>query len=162
MAENDPNTTPYPPADWDIIPVEQFATHAIESVVEPLEGLLVLNVDRNTAIRGNFRFILDGKEKLNIDHLASELLVVGGASSFKLQWQTWPKDILLRQNSLTSSWTDVADRCVDSNPQVPIFSPDPGPQPVRIFLTLFKKMTATFLLTQMVQVPLYVNASFFA
>jgi hypothetical protein len=111
MAEHDPNTTAYPPADWDIIPVEQFATHTIESVVEPLEGLLVLNVDRNTAIRGNFRFILDGKEKLNMDHLASELLVVGGASSFKLQWQAWPKDILLRQNSLTSSWIDVADRC---------------------------------------------------
>jgi hypothetical protein len=45
-----------------------------------------------------------------MDHLASELLVVGGASSFKLQWQAWPKDILLRQNSLTSNWIDVADR----------------------------------------------------
>jgi hypothetical protein len=112
MASNSRDSSAYPPEDWDIRALEQYPTHTIDAVVEPLEGALLINVDRNTAIKGHYRFILDGKEKLNIDLLASELLVVGGASSFKLQWQVWPKDITLRQNSLTTGWIDLADRYI--------------------------------------------------
>jgi hypothetical protein len=110
MAETSINAVPYPPRDWEIRRVEDFHTYSMENVTDPLEGELLLTVDRSGNVRGNFRFALDGKAMLSVDHLASELLLTGGAASFKLQWQTWPRDIQLRQNSMTSPWIDLAER----------------------------------------------------
>jgi hypothetical protein len=110
MAARSVNEVQYPPEEWNVQAVEDFTTYCIPDVVEPLEGALLINVDRSATIRGNYKFLLAGKETLSMRFPASELLVVGGASSFQLQWQAKPASINIRQNSMSSAWIDIADR----------------------------------------------------
>jgi hypothetical protein len=58
------------------------------------------------------RFVLGGTSKLDVVLPASAVLQCGGASKFKLNWQLWPKNILLRPNSMTTVWMDVMDRYI--------------------------------------------------
>jgi hypothetical protein len=100
----------YPPKEWHINTTEEFPSYTLENVTEPLEGALLLNADKSGAVHGHARLVLDGKALLEVDTLASEILLVGGAASYRLKWQTWPRDVAIRQNGVTSAWVDVTDR----------------------------------------------------
>jgi hypothetical protein len=101
---------PYPPKEWEIYPSEQLATHVLENADHALQGELLLNLERSGDVGGQFRFVLGGTSKLYVVLPASAVLQCGGASKFKLNWQLWPKNILLRPNSMTTVWMDFMDR----------------------------------------------------
>jgi hypothetical protein len=106
----DLNLESYPPEEWEINRTEDLASYAITEPVERLEGALLLSVARDGTIAGPSRFIVGGLDTLQIELNASEFLICGGASGYKLAWQTRPQDIAIRANSTTSGWYDITDR----------------------------------------------------
>jgi hypothetical protein len=56
--------------------------------------------------------VLDGRAVLDIELPASDLMLCGGSSGYKLAWQIWPRDIRIHSNTTTSAWIDIADRCI--------------------------------------------------
>jgi hypothetical protein len=101
---------PYPPKEWEIYPSEQIATHVLEEADQALQGEFLLTIERSGDVGGQYRFVLGGTSKLDVVLPASAVLQCGGASKFKLNWQLWPKNILLRPNSMTTVWMDIMDR----------------------------------------------------
>jgi hypothetical protein len=105
------DTVAYPPADWNIELTERLPTHGIDDVTEPLQGELLLEVERGGALGGQFRFVLDGVQKLNVELHTCAVMGGEAAQRFKLHWQERLGAIQLRPNSMTSVWYDFMDRC---------------------------------------------------
>jgi hypothetical protein len=106
----DPNLSPYPPEEWEINRTEEMASYAITEPVERLESALLLSVARDGTVAGPSRFIIGGLQTLEIDLPATSFLICGGASGYRLAWQIRLQDVVIRPNSTTSSWYDIADR----------------------------------------------------
>jgi hypothetical protein len=104
------DTSPYPPDEWTIRPKEEFEQYRIPDVADKLEGALLLYVDRSGYVCGKSKFVLDGRAVIDVELPASELMMCGGSSGYKLAWQVWPRDIRIRSNATTSAWIDFADR----------------------------------------------------
>ena len=102
----------YPPEEWEIFKKEDFDGFVIPDVADKLEGALLLYSDSHGYVRGQSRFVLDGRAVLDIELPASDLMLCGGSSGYKLAWQIWPRDIRIRGNTTTSAWIDIVDRCV--------------------------------------------------
>jgi hypothetical protein len=102
----------YPPEEWEIFKKEDFDGFVIPDVADKLEGALLLYSDSHGYVRGQSRFVLDGRAVLDIELPASDLMLCGGSSGYKLAWQIWPRDIRIRGNTTTSAWIDIADRYV--------------------------------------------------
>jgi hypothetical protein len=96
------------PADWVILPMEGFGTSA------PIyHGELTLQLMaqlRNTGrILNSFKFVLDGSASLDAPVDLSCVLPVESYRGWKLSQQSWPRDIAIRCNMVTSAWVSVTD-----------------------------------------------------
>jgi hypothetical protein len=106
----DPNLSSYPPEEWEINRTEEMASYAITEPVERLEDALLLSMARDGTVAGPSRFIIGGLQTLDIDLPATEFLICGGASGYRLAWEVRPQEVIIRPNSTTSGWFDIADR----------------------------------------------------
>jgi hypothetical protein len=79
-------------------------------VTSALEGALLLEVQPDGRISGEWGFVLGGNAILNIETAANQMVSAGGSSGYVFQWQLWPRDIRLRPNTLSSEWFDLTDR----------------------------------------------------
>ena len=100
----------YPPDEWRILPEDGFATHVIENAEQALTADVLLQVGRSAKLEGCFKIQLGGSEILHADFPAKNALVMGGAASFKLVLERWPRDINIRVNTTTSEWFDLEER----------------------------------------------------
>ena len=73
----------YPPDEWIILPEDRFAIHVIENAEQSLTADVLLQVGRSARQEGCFKIQLGGSEILHADFLAKNVLVMGGATSFK-------------------------------------------------------------------------------
>jgi hypothetical protein len=96
------------PATWVVINITDYDTampaiHG-EFVIELLAQL------RNTGrILDGFKFALDGTKALEAYVSLDKILPVAELKGLQALIQSWPRDIKIRRNMLSSSWTSITD-----------------------------------------------------
>jgi hypothetical protein len=100
----------YPPDEFDLRPTSGYGAFGLAEPSHRLEGALLVQVDETAKLSGSFKFVLGGTELLKVNVAANELLIMGGSASYRVTMETWPADIKLRENMLTSSWIDLDER----------------------------------------------------
>ena len=111
----------YPPEDWAIKPEDHFTAHTVDDDNGRGSMLVVdvcVQVSRDAVIEGNFKILLGGGEPIRAEILAKEVLVMGGAGSFKLIIERFPRDIMFRLNTTTSDWFDVEESIAEGQIEV--------------------------------------------
>jgi hypothetical protein len=96
------------PATWVVLNITDYDTAmpavSGEFVVELLAQL------RNTGrILDGFRFALDGSRALEACVNLDKILPVGELRGLQALIQCWPRDVKIRRNMLSSSWTSITD-----------------------------------------------------
>jgi hypothetical protein len=71
---------------------------------------VLIHVDEAAHISGPFRLVLAGQEMLVAEFPAKECLAMGGSADFMLRMEIMPRDVIIRENMITSDWFDLEDR----------------------------------------------------
>ena len=100
----------YPPEDWVIKPEDEFGSYMAPDNDTQLTAEVLLQVSRTAMIDGCYKIKLGGSEILSATILAKDVLIMGGAASFILTIERWPRDIAVKVNTMTSDWFDVEER----------------------------------------------------
>ena len=77
--------------------------------MEELACLVLLQINRNAKLQGNYQIILGGCEPARLDIPAQSVLIMGGVAAYRLIMEKWPRDIRLNVSSMTSDWFDLED-----------------------------------------------------
>jgi hypothetical protein len=97
----------YPPAEWDILPDEEFGGHLAPESTRPLTAEVLLQTDGSAKADNNFRVVLGGNELLIFKGPVSSFLTLEAEDNSIINIQTWPRDIQLSYNSMCSGWFDL-------------------------------------------------------
>ena len=100
----------YPPDEWTIRLDELFDATVGDDSTPKLSAEVLVQVDNSARVSGCFRVTLSGADTLKLDLPAENLIIMGGAASYRIKMEVKPQDILLRTNSTTSEWFDLMDR----------------------------------------------------
>jgi hypothetical protein len=105
------------PLDWNVSEAAEFDTAAPSSPgavsVELFAQL------RNTGrILDGFRFAIDGASPLEVNVDLYQLIPVDDCRSLRFFQQSWPRDIALRRNMVSSSWTSLTDIVSSNNADI--------------------------------------------
>ncbi len=105
------------PPDWNVEPYEDFdlavATLANSDNAVAIE--LLAQLRPTGRILDNFRFAVNSQEMLDVELDFHQLLPTDSVKGYKLRYQYWPRDINIRRNLTTSTWTDVLDLVATNN-----------------------------------------------
>ena len=105
------------PPDWEVFPAEEFPS-AVPRITGELSMELLAQVRPNGRVLDHFRVSFGRSKILDISVPLSKLLVSSVQNSLKLKFQYWPRDILIKRNMTTSTWTDVYDLLESRNANV--------------------------------------------
>ena len=94
------------PGIWDIFPMADYTT-ATPRAPGQLGMEIHAQVRANGRILDHYRISLGGSRILDVNFALSSLLLVPRASNWRLNFQTWPRDVAIRRNMCTSLWLDV-------------------------------------------------------
>jgi hypothetical protein len=95
----------FPPSDWEVFEAEQFETAAPRNAGE-LGAELLAQVRPNGRILDHFRVTLGGSRIIEIKTPMARLFA-GTPEAWKLCYQIWPRDVLIRRNMASSLWFNV-------------------------------------------------------
>jgi hypothetical protein len=95
----------YPPA-WQIFDMELFSS-ALPRAAGELTGELLVQARPNGRMLDHFRVTLGGSRILDISFPLANILALPGAAGWRLKMQTWPRDIALRRNMMSSEWVSL-------------------------------------------------------
>jgi len=97
------------PPDWLILSKQAFdSTEAGDK--DELTGQILLNVNSQGVLHGNFRFVLGGSSTLGVNLKLKNVIQSEAAKDFYIKLEIDPKDIQFRVNSLTTDWFDLQER----------------------------------------------------
>jgi len=96
-------------APWEIYDSQLFDFYEMNSERE-LEGRALLQLNARGSIRGNFKFLLDGTETIKTELAVSSIMDSEFADNYRIVIESWPRDVKLKLNSLSSEWLDLEDR----------------------------------------------------
>ena len=105
----------FPPDEWTICLDELFDPTVGDGSTSKLSAEVLVQVDNTARINGCFKVILSGADTLKLDLPAENLLIMGGAASYRIKMEVKPQDILLRTNATTSEWFDLMDSIQDGS-----------------------------------------------
>jgi hypothetical protein len=100
----------YPPEEFDIRAAADYGQFAAAGAAQPLTASVLIHVDEEAKIFGNYKFVLGGSEMIRVDLPLKEVIFLGGSDNYRLLWELWPRDLRLRENMLTSDWIDLDER----------------------------------------------------
>ena len=112
----------YPPEEWLIRCSDLFGEFSITETLEDLTCQVLLQINRNAKLQGNFQIILGGCEPVKLDIPAQNVLIMGGVAAYRLIMERWPRDIRLNVNSMTSNWFDLEDSITEKTIKVTLAS----------------------------------------
>jgi hypothetical protein len=95
----------FPPSDWEVFEAEQFETAAPRNAGE-LGAELLAQVRPNGRILDHFRVTLGGSRIIDIKTPMVRLFS-GAPETWKLRYQIWPRDVIIRRNMASSLWINV-------------------------------------------------------
>jgi hypothetical protein len=61
-------------------------------------------------VAGQFKIVLGGSKIVHAELQADKIIQMGGAQSFVLHIEKWPRDIKINLNTTTSDWFDLTER----------------------------------------------------
>ena len=94
------------PGRWDVFPMEEFAAAIARDPGE--SGLEVMVQARaNGRLIDHFKISVNGSKIYNVDVPLSAIFSVADMPDWSLQWDVWPRDIILRRNMCSSTWADL-------------------------------------------------------
>jgi hypothetical protein len=126
-----PSTMEFP-LDWKVSEAAEFdVTTPTSPGAVSVELFAQL---RNTGrILDGFRFAIDGASPLEVNVDLYQLIPVDDCRSLRFFQQSWPRDVALRRNMVSSTWTSLTDTVSSNNADILDDSgrvpPDPGPAP---------------------------------
>ena len=100
----------YPPDDWSIRLDELFDRTVGDDSTSKLSAEVLLQTDNAARINGCFKIILSGADTVKLDIPAENILIMGGAASYRIKMEMKPQDIILRTNATTSEWFDLSEK----------------------------------------------------
>ena len=112
----------YPPEEWLIRCSDLFGEFSITETLKDLTCQVLLHINRNAKLQGNFQIILGGCEPVKLDIPAQNVLIMGGVAAYRLIMERWPRDIRLNVNSMTSDWFDLEDSIAEKTIKVTLAS----------------------------------------
>ena len=112
----------YPPEEWLIRCSDLFGEFSITETLKDLTCQVLLQINRNAKLQGNFQIILGGCEPVKLDIPAQNVLIMGGVAAYRLIMERWPRDIRLNVNSMTSDWFDLEDSIAEKTIKVTLAS----------------------------------------
>jgi hypothetical protein len=71
---------------------------------------LLMHIDEAARISGPFLISLSGSAPLRVEFPAQKAVAMVGVDAYKLVAEVPPKDIIIRDNMLTSEWWDLDER----------------------------------------------------
>lgn len=92
----------YPDADYHTF---EDATHARVDV--PLQGDLLIRIDREGRVEDHFRVVFRGNEGLRAEFAASQILPQPRFAGFRIRCDKPAHGVKLRNNSFASRWEDL-------------------------------------------------------
>ena len=107
----------FPPPNWDIFPGAEFE-NAMPRNPGNLGAEVMAQVRPNGRILDHIRIALDGSEQINLTANISTILPIDGLPEWKLVYNTWPRDILMRRNMTTSDWFDLRELLASNTVQL--------------------------------------------
>jgi len=93
------------PAGWEIFNTEDFETAAPRVAGDAVMELMA-QIRPNGRVMDHWRVAIGGAKILEADFRLSTICKSSVLSPYKLRFQTWPKDIRIRRNMNSSTWTD--------------------------------------------------------
>jgi hypothetical protein len=94
------------PPKWECFPADQFSSAQPRAAGE-LGLELLVQVRPNGRMLDHFRVVLGGSKILTINAAIAEQLQIPSAKRWRLKMQSWPRDIEIKRNMVTSAWMDV-------------------------------------------------------
>jgi hypothetical protein len=61
----------------------------------------------NGRLVDHFKVTVNGCEVLHVDFPISALFTVADLHNWRVQWDTWPRDIPIRRNMSSTGWLDI-------------------------------------------------------
>ena len=107
----------FTPPNWDIFPGAEFE-NAMPRNPGNMGAEVMAQVRPNGRILDHIRIALDGSEQINLTANISTILPIDGLPEWKLVYNTWPRDILMRQNMTTSDWFDLRELLASNTVQL--------------------------------------------
>jgi hypothetical protein len=103
--------------DWNVEPYEDFdlAVATLANSDDAVAIELLAQLRPTGRILDNFRFAVNSQEMLDVELDFHQLLPTDSIKGYKLRYQYWPRDINIRRNLTTSTWTDVLDLVASNN-----------------------------------------------
>ncbi len=99
----------FPPSEWFVFPSVDFDTSAARNPGE-LGVELMLQVRPNGRAVDHWRLALGGSRIIEVEFaLSSVVPASAGLPPWKLTWQTWPHEVLIRRNMTSSGWLDLLE-----------------------------------------------------
>jgi len=99
-------TMEYPPEEWPIFQAADF-----ELAVPRDPGALGVEVMAQARINGrivdHFRVAVGGANILRVNFTTRDIFLSERLPSTPLQYEVWPRDVVLRRNMASSDWLDV-------------------------------------------------------
>jgi len=103
----------FPPA-WEFFPIDDF-----EIAVPRDPGELGLELMAQVRINGrmldHFRIAVGGSLMLEARVKLSDVLPINDLPNWFVNFSTWPRDIMLRRNMVTSTWLDMKDQLASND-----------------------------------------------
>ena len=100
----------FPLDEWLIRLDELFVSTVGDGSTSKLSAEVLVQVDNSARVSGCFKVIFSGVDTLKLDLPAENLIIMGGAASYRIKMEVKPQDIVLRTNSTTSEWFDLMER----------------------------------------------------
>jgi hypothetical protein len=105
------------PPDWNVADAADFDI-ALPSGHGEVTLELLAQLRNTGRILDGFRFVLDGSAPLEVGVDLYQLLPVDSCRGLRLAQQFWPRDIRLRRNMTTSTWTSVTDSVASNDADI--------------------------------------------
>jgi hypothetical protein len=100
----------YPPDDFDIRKASDYGNFAMPETSSPVAASVLIHVDEEAKVCGNYRISLGGSETLKVDVPAKDVIFMGGSDNYRFLLEVWPRDVRIRENMMSSDWFDLEER----------------------------------------------------
>ena len=95
----------FPPAGWEIFEDKDFNLAAPRLAGDAVFELMA-QARPNGRVVDHWRVGLGGSKILQADIKLAEMCRTTSISAYKLRFQAWPRDVMIRRNMISSAWLD--------------------------------------------------------
>jgi len=106
----------YPPP-WDVLPEADFDL-AVPRDPGHLGVELMAQVRMTGRIQDHFRLVIGGDQLLEFNIPLSSCFTFADAPRWVFAFSTWPRDIIIRRNTSSSTWLDMRDLVSSNDVQI--------------------------------------------